>query len=132
MTTRSVLFGCALATALVGSAAIANADTPKSASQDCFFARNWQGSTAPDGKTLYLRVDSHDVYRVDLQGDSFLLRGPNWHLINREHGPSTICSPIDLDLQVSDGSGFVEPLIAKSIVKLTPQQIAAIPKKFVP
>ena len=130
MNARSVMLGCALATALLGSAA-ANADTPKS--HDCFFARSWQGWKAPDAKTLYLRVDLHDVYKVDLVGESSFLLDPDPHLINREHGGSSaICSPLDLDLQVSNGFGATQPLLAKSIVKLTPDQIAAIPKKFLP
>jgi len=33
---------------------------------------------------------------------------------------------------VSDGHGFLAPLIAKSMVKLTPEEVAAIPRKFRP
>ena len=44
-----------------------------------------------------------------------------------------ICSPLDLQLQVVDMHGaFREPLIVKSITKLTPAEVAAIPPKFRP
>jgi hypothetical protein len=70
---------------------------------------------------------------VDLVGGSNLLTGPTPHLINKVRGPDTVCSAIDLDLQVSAGTGGpIEPLIAKSLVKLTPQQVAALPKKDLP
>ena len=47
-------------------------------------------------------------------------------------GSDAICSAIDLQLAVADSSGFREPLIAKSITKLTPEEIAAIPPKYRP
>ncbi|MNY81658.1 hypothetical protein D3C86_2233300 [compost metagenome] len=46
-----------------------------------------------------------------------------------QRGVDTVCGPLDLDLRVSDGFGMAMPIMAKSIVKLTPEQIAAIPKK---
>jgi hypothetical protein len=36
---------------------------------------------------------------------------------------------MDLDLRVSDGFGFAMPIMAKSITKLSAEQVAAIPKK---
>ncbi len=39
--------------------------------------------------------------------------------------------PIDLDLKVANDH-IVEPLFIKAITKLTPEQVAAIPKKFLP
>ncbi len=44
-------------------------------------------------------------------------------------GSDRICTPIDLDLRVSDGFGMAMPIRAKTITKLTPEEIAAIPKK---
>jgi hypothetical protein len=55
------------------------------------------------------------------------------HLINKVRGSDWICSPLDLDLQVADShGGFREPLIVKSITRLTPEQVAAIPKRDLP
>jgi hypothetical protein len=44
-------------------------------------------------------------------------------------GINTVCSPLDLDLRVSDGYGIAMPIMAKSITKLSAEEIAAIPKK---
>ena len=43
-----------------------------------------------------------------------------------------ICSSLDLDLTLSDNLGFRQPLIATSMRKLTPTEIAAIPRKELP
>jgi len=77
-----------------------------------------------------------------------LLRSPDVHLISRTRGPDTICPAIDLQFEVSDNTGFrgrlgetirggfgegmSEPLIASKLTKLTPDEIAAIPKQYRP
>jgi hypothetical protein len=135
---KSMVFCGAMAAALMGliSAASAAPSAPaaKPATHDCFLSSAWQGWRAPDDKTLYLRVNINEVYRVDLSAGSSLLKSGDSHLINVEHGSSLICSPIDLQLSVAEnGMGsFREPLIAKAITKLTPEQVAAIPKKYLP
>ena len=53
-----------------------------------------------------------------------------WKCLTR--GSDTVCDALDLDLSVSDGHGFREFLIATSITKLTPAEVAAIPLKFRP
>lgn len=105
---------------------------PKSASTPCFFVSQWNGWKAPSPNVLYLGVNLHEVYRVDLSAGSSELQEPFAHLISRIRGSDSICSPLDLDLQVSDNNGFREPLIAKSLTKLTPEEVAAIPKKYRP
>jgi hypothetical protein len=116
--------------ALAGSAAVAAPQPP--AARHCFFVHQWTGWSAPDGDTLYLRVGLRDVYRVDLTPGSHARKYPDQHLVNRVRGPSTICSHLDLQLTLSDSLGFEQPLIARSIVKLTPDQVAAIPRKHLP
>ena len=94
-------------------------------------SRDWSGWRSPNDKTIYLRVNVRDIYQVDLSGGSSLLMWPDSHLINDVHGPDSVCAPIDLDLKVANDH-FVEPLFVKAITKLTPEQVAAIPKKFLP
>jgi hypothetical protein len=127
---RTLLLGGALAVALVGAASAATSE----AKNTCFRSSEWSGWRAPDENTLYLRVRMHDVYRVDLSSGSSMLNWPSVHLVNVVHGSDLICSPLDLQLSVSDngGSGMKTFLIAKAITKLTPEQAAAIPKKFQP
>jgi hypothetical protein len=52
------------------------------------------------------------------------------------HGPDTICSAIDWDLKVSTSTdlrgGMAVPCIVKTMTELSPDEAAAIPKKFKP
>lgn len=114
--------------ALASAPAQARSDAPRS-HRDCFQSTDWQGWSSPSPDILYLRVGIKDVYRLDLSAGSSQLQWPSNHLINTVRGSSMVCSGIDLDLAVSDGNGFVQPLIVRSIHKLTPDEIAALPKK---
>ena len=124
------------AVAALGLAGAAHAATPAAApaaqsKPSCFFTRNWDGWRSPDKDTIYLRVNVRDIWQVDLSGGSQLLLWPDSHLINDIHGTDSVCYPIDLTLKVANDH-FVEPLFIKSLTKLTPEQVAAIPKKFLP
>ena len=60
---------------------------------------------------------------------------PNPHLITHTFGPDEVCSAVDWDLKVADGTGpgsFATPCIVAKMTKLTPAEAAAIPKKFKP
>jgi len=130
---KGLILTAAVAALAVGG--VAQADTPPAKpakpASSCFFTRDWNGWRSPDGKTIYLRVSVGEIYQIDLSGSSSLLTEPDSHLINEVRGSDSVCSPIDLDLKVAN-DGFVEPLFVKSIAKLTPEQVAAIPKKFLP
>jgi hypothetical protein len=126
---------CLVAAMALGLSATASAADPTPGAKPhtpCFYSRQWQGWKAPDAKTLYLGVNMHDVYRVELTGASPELQGPGMHLVFKAHGGDSICSALDLDLSVSDGHGFSTPIIARTLTKLTPEEVAAIPPKFRP
>jgi hypothetical protein len=99
----------------------------------CFLSLDWEGwSASADGDALYLRVRMHDIYRVELTPGSHVHKRSDEFLLNRVRGSSWICSPLDLDLMLSDHQGFRQPLIARSLRKLTPEEVAAIPHKELP
>ena len=123
------LLAGAAAILIGGQAMAAGSDNPRT---PCFYITQWQGWKAPDPNTLYLGVNMHDVYKVELSVGSPELLWSDTHLISQVRGPDSICSAIDLQLAVADINGFREPLIAKKMVKLTPDEIAAIPKKYRP
>jgi len=136
---KSLSFGRGglIAAALLGLAVTAAhaSPTPGAAAptRSCFFINDWQGWKSPSPNILYLKVNMHDVYRVDLSAGSSQLQWPDVHLVSIVRGGgNSVCDALDLDLSVSDGHGFREPLIAKSITKLTPEEVAAIPPKFRP
>lgn len=105
---------------------------PAAPHRSCFFITQWRGWKAPAPDVLYLGVNLHDVYKVQLSDGSPELQWPDVHLISRSRGSDTICDALDLDLSIADMNGFRAGLIAKSIVKLTPDEVAAIPPKFRP
>lgn len=130
MSNRSTLGAAAAAVLLVlaGSAAAAPGDhTP------CFLASEWAGWRSPSPNVIYLRVNVNQVYRLDLSAGSSLLQDPDVHLVNRVEGSNWICTPLDLQLELADDHGvFREPLIVKAITRLTPDEVKAIPRKYLP
>jgi len=133
--TRHALLAALTIAALSAAGAAAAAPAPGAAAgQACFTSRDWEGWSAPgDGDVLLLRVRSHDIYRVELTPGSHVRKEVDNFLVNRVRGSSWICSPLDLDLTLNDRTiGARQGLIARSLRKLTPQEIAAIPKKDLP
>lgn len=129
---KSVCLGL-LAAAVCTTAALADPPAkPKPASAPCFFITQWNGWKSPSPRVIYLGVNMHDVYKLDLAADSTQLGWPDVHLVSDVRGSSSICSAIDLQLYVSDNHGFREPLFPSKLTKLTPEEVAAIPKKFRP
>ncbi|MEJ2814943.1 DUF6491 family protein [Caulobacter sp. CCG-8] len=134
MNTKTMIRAGLLTTVLLAAAAPAlAADEPAAkapaAKRSCFYMSEWDNWSAPDRDTLYLKVRNRDVYQVDLSHGTSMLTSPGVHLVSIQRGVDSVCSPLDLDLRVSDGWGMAMPIMAKSITKLTPEQIAAIPKK---
>jgi hypothetical protein len=133
MNAKSMIRAGLLTTVLLAAAApalAAPADQAKPRpARSCFSLSDWDNWSAPDKDTLYLKVRNRDVYQVDLSHGTNMLTSPGVHLVSIQRGVNTVCAPIDLDLRVSDGYGMAMPIMAKSITKLSPEQIAAIPKK---
>lgn len=133
---RVALIGLAVvgfsASAALAHQAPAEPTKPAKPARQCFYLSDWRGWTAPDKNTLYMKVRGRDVYRVDLAYGSNQLTWPGSHLVSVVRGPDSVCHPLDLDLRVSDGFGFAMPIRAKAITKLTPEEIAALPKKSRP
>ena len=134
MNVKSMIRASLLTTVLLAAAAPALADSaakdaaPRPA-RTCFSLSDWSGWSAPNKDTLYLKVRNRDVYRVDLSHGTSQLTSPGVHLVSIVRGSDQICAPIDLDLRVSDSMGFAMPIMAKSITRLTTEEIAALPKR---
>jgi hypothetical protein len=98
----------------------------------CFFVSQWTSTSALDDKTILLRVNHRDIYRVGVTGGAEDLKSPGTFLVSENHG-NTVCSHMDLQLSTSDTASHMKrPMIARSLVKLTPDEIALIPKKDLP
>jgi len=133
---RAGALASAIALTALGALGSASAEPAKTKAPTqrtpCFFLSQWQGWKAPNDHTLYLAVNVHDVYQVDLASGSSRLQEPDARLINRAFGSSDVCTALDLQLSVADLGGFPEPLFPAHLSKLTPEQVAAIPKKYRP
>lgn len=123
-----------LAAGIIAAGAVlatgAQAATSKDGRAPCFFTNSWRGWSSPSPNVLLLRVNVRDVYRVELAGrGSSSLDRAGYFLVNKVRGPNSVCSALDLDLAVADHHGFYQPLFPKTLTKLTPEEVAAIPKK---
>jgi hypothetical protein len=125
---------CAAALALSATATPALAATQAApATSACFATTDWEGWKSPSPTVVYLRVRMNDVYRLDLAAPASELDAGDVHLITEVRGSDWICSPLDLDLAIADDhGGFREHLFVKSMTKLTPDEVKAIPAKFRP
>lgn len=114
----------------VPAGALADSKSGKPASQDtCFWARNITGFAAPDDHTVYVRVNQRDVYRLDL-----MISCPdvNWNErigLESSHGAGgSICNALDAEI-ISHATGIGRQRCpVKTLTKLTPEQVAALPK----
>jgi hypothetical protein len=130
---RSLSIALAAALTLTGAAALAD-DAPAPA-HPCFSIRDWNGwkASKTEQDVLYVKVRMHDVWRLQLTDKEPFLDAPAMHLISVTRGPDMVCNPIDLDLKLADNmGGFKTPLIVKTLTKLTPDEVKALPKEDQP
>jgi hypothetical protein len=129
------LYGLTAAIAFGASAAWAQppAPAPASAPNSCFFINQFRTWKAPDDKTMYIRVGVNRFYRLDMAGSCPALKGINPHLVTTFRGTNSICSKLDWNLKVARAPGSpAVGCIVKEMTEMTPEEVAAIPKKFKP
>jgi hypothetical protein len=116
----------AAALALAGTARAAPAHAA-AGDKSCFFSRNISGWRAADDQTVYLRVGVRDVYKLDL-----MTRCPDidWNekIGIKSRGSSWICSGLDAEI-ISPSTIGPQRCPVQTLRKLTPQEVAALPKK---
>jgi len=124
-------------TAVAATAAVLTAADAQPAAKpppsNCFSATDWSGWKAnKESTSIYIRVHANDLYRLDFSGSCPTLQWPNAHLITKLRGGSWICSPLDIDLRVSDGQGTEVPCIVNKITPLSREDAAALPRHLRP
>jgi len=98
----------------------------------CFRSMDIRNHTYADDKTLLLDVGGKSTYRVTMSGACLAGAMPSDPIITRSPpGSAIICKPIDMDVAVSR-SGFPSHCIVDSIVKMSPEEVGALPKKLKP
>jgi len=130
-TTIAVVAAAALLTLGPVASTPALAKSPASPSkQQCFFTRNADGFAAPDEKTLYVRVGVRDVYQFEMFGTC---QDMDWNqriaLVSR--ASSSICTGMDAEVVTHSPIG-PQRCPVRSVRKLTPAEVAALPRKSRP
>ena len=98
----------------------------------CFRLSDMGNHKAADSQTLYVAVGRKDVWRFDMNGACLAGVGFGDPLVvTPTAGGSLICKPLDLDIKVSH-TGMLSPCMLKSMTKLTPAEVEALPKKLRP
>ncbi|WP_293904724.1 DUF6491 family protein [Phenylobacterium sp.] len=101
-------------------------------SGQCIRAHDIRNHTIADRQTLLIDGGNKSTYRVTVGGACLGGAVSSDPIITREPpGSQIICKPIDMDLAISR-SGFTTQCIVQSIVKMSPEEVAALPKKLKP
>jgi hypothetical protein len=123
--------------ALVAAASAVAASGPSSAqpdqpSQNACFARSLVESfSAPNDRTVYLRVGVSDIYRLDLMKNCLNLSYRDSLGLEDQPADAFICSPLEATV-VYRVNGIRERCPVTAIHKLTKAEIAATPKRDLP
>lgn len=124
-----VALAAGAAALLALSATAANAQS-KAPARQCFWARNADSFAAQDDHTVNVRVGVRDVYQFNLLGSCPDI---DWNqriaLISR--GGSNICSGLDAEIVTGSPIG-PQRCAVTHMRKLTPEEIAALPKRARP
>jgi len=124
-----------LAAATAASVPFAAATSAGAQNRQCFRANDWQGASAGGPRDLYVLVNVREIWHLALAQDcpGAQSAGPV-SITDVVSGPTNqICSGVDLQITVKPrGGSHSTACIVKSINKLTPDEVKALPKKARP
>jgi hypothetical protein len=134
--TRGVLLTASLLAALPG-AVLAQPDQTKvhkaGTADTCFYITQVENDLPINDHTVLFRVNVSDIYALDFADRCAELTFPSPRLIiTPVGGIGLICHAIDVDVKVGQNGGpgdIPTPCIPTGLRKLTPAEIAALPKK---
>ena len=113
-----------------GKAAISapGVDATATATDTCFYRRDIRNHTVGGPKTLYLDVAGRGVYRIEMSNSCLAGAVSSDPLIFRNQpGTQSVCKPIDLDITVA--AAGPSKCIVSSIARLSPEEVAALPRR---
>jgi len=132
----AVALGLAAAVAITAAPLAPRAEPSSPLAKDasrrqCFYASNINNFTTEADRIVYIRVGVSDVYRLDLMTECPELSFRLDVQFTRADPGSSICSPVDLTLSYrQNGARRICPVV--DMRKLTPQEVAALPKRLRP
>jgi len=128
--TAAVAALAAMAGAASAQPAPPTADAPQRA---CFRMSQIRNHRIASPDTIYLRVGNQRFYKVTTDGTC---ASGAWRddvlIMSTPGGVDVICRPIDLDLSIRKGPGMVTPCFVKAITPMSPDEVAALPRKMKP
>ncbi len=101
----------------------------------CFYINELQGNHALNDRSVIFRVNVSDFYRLDFADRCYELTYPEPKLIlTPVGGIGLVCRAIDLDVKVGEQgpNSIAEPCIPSALHRMTPAEVAAVPKKDLP
>lgn len=115
----------------LGALSPASAAPPAGKSEQCFLISNVNGFSAPNNHTVLIRVGVNEIYRLALFTDCGDLSFREHLGFERQPADPWICSPLDATV-VNREDGIAQRCPVTAIHKLTPEEVAAVPKKDLP
>ncbi len=95
----------------------------------CFARRNIESFNAPDDHTVYLRVGGNQYYRLDLMTRCLDLSFRQGIALEDQPANAFICSPLEATVVYRAAGSIPQRCPVKAIHKLTPAELAALPKE---
>lgn len=121
-----------LALAVAATAIPASTAFAATGERTCIDMHRQSSWKAADDKTLYISPSKTTVYAVEFAGGCPRMDSPFAKFTQQIRGSRMVCAPIDLDVAVSEHPGFSAKCLATGIRKLSPTEIAALPKEVAP
>jgi len=111
---------------VAGAAAAQPASKPQGGR--CFLSNNINGFSALNDRTVYVRVGVKDIWRLDLMFDCAGLTFRNGFGLQGSPTGPWICHPLDATVIIRK-TGITQRCPVKAIHELTPDEVAALPKR---
>jgi hypothetical protein len=113
-----------LACAAVAFSAAAQTPAPSKPESSCFRTRDLRNHTVSGDTTLYFDVSGRAVYKVGTSGGCLAgVTSTDPIVMTNQTGTGLICNKMDLNISVRGAR-----CIVTSLNKMTPQEVAALPK----
>ncbi len=125
---RRLIIAVAAATSALATTVVAAQPPARHSNDQCFVRRNINGFSAPNDRTVYIRVGVSDVWRLDLMTECTGLSFRNAFALEARPATAWICSPLDATVIVRQ-TGMSQRCPVSAMHKLTPDEIAALPKR---
>ena len=125
---RIAAAGLTAAGALTATLPVAEAQPAPTQANACFQTTQIENTRMVNSRTLYIRTSARTFYRMDFAGDcDSQSNGPL--IVHPVDNSGQICSAIGVDISVRETG---QRCIPTDLTRLSPDEVAAIPKKDLP